>query len=290
MKIQQRLIAIFNILLGNKKYTRLELIRVIANQFQSYSQATLTRDLDKLKGLGLSINYKDHNYEIDLNESNEGISFFKTLEFLYFNKSLSSEGKKDRNLMIFDYGNRDLNSGTELMSIILKAIRNNKEVIIDYLNFDQIGEKDWAIQPLFFREYDSRWYLIVENKTQRGHSIALDRIRDIKTSTKSFIPSGKITPNLFTNCIGCNLNSKIEKVVLAVQDYQMFYFKTKPIHASQKIINNQPGKYKISIEVRTNFELIQTLLKYGTQIKIISPKSLEEKMKLEYKKAYEMYL
>ncbi|MCT4664444.1 MAG: WYL domain-containing protein [Flavobacteriales bacterium] len=292
MKQLKRRIRLFQLLMSNKLYSRKEVLKRIRDEFymdsftSSYSDATLSRDLECLRDFGIMVANKNRYYEIDYSQSEHGIKLFKTLEFLNFNKLL--EHKNSSNVL-FDYGNRVEDNGLEKMSIILEAIKKQKELVIDYINYDGIEQKDDKFKPLFFREFDSRWYLIVENKTQRGHSLALDRMKNIKLSTKSFIPSGNITPNFYYNCIGCNTIDPIEKVRLWVDKYQMNYFNNQPFHRTQQVIEEINNGTIIEIEVHTNFELMQYLLKYGKNIYVIAPTELKERMKNEIKKMENLY-
>ena len=66
---------------------------------------------------------------------------------------------------------------------------------------------------------------------------------------------------------------------------------TKPLHLSQRIISEDDGYTKISINVKINKELISLLLSFGPDVEVIAPASLRamiakdtEAMLYKYKK------
>lgn len=287
MRKQQRLIKLFSLLNSSRKYNRKNLlfsIKQIEGE-ETYSNATLTRDLKSLKDIGMVIN-NNKFYEIDYLSSQEGIKFFQTLEFFQFTELLN----KGNNISpLFDYTNRVEDLGLDNLTEIINAIRDKKELLINYLNFDGIGQDNWLVRPLFLREYDSRWYLVVENETQRGNTLSLNRIKELKIVNRTFKPSGKITIRNFYNCIGCNTKGQIENVRLWVSPYQMNYFKNQKFHRTQRIIEENQSGSIIEIDVYTNFELLQHILKYGHRLKVLEPLSLALVVKKELQKAINHY-
>jgi predicted DNA-binding transcriptional regulator YafY len=61
----------------------------------------------------------------------------------------------------------------------------------------------------------------------------------------------------------------------------------RPLHLSQRIISEEPGFTKISINVKINKELISLLLSFGPDVEVIAPASLR---KMLAKDIYAMYV
>ena len=80
-------------------------------------------------------------------------------------------------------------------------------------------------------------------------------------------------------------------VILRVWNNRFNYIKTKPLHLSQRIISEEDGYTKISINVKINLELISLILSFGPDVEVIAPASLRamiakdtEAMLYKYKK------
>jgi len=67
------------------------------------------------------------------------------------------------------------------------------------------------------------------------------------------------------------------------------YIKTKPLHSSQKKIEEDDNGYTFSIEVLINYELEKLLLSFGEKIKILEPVVLKERIKERLKKNIQNY-
>lgn len=67
------------------------------------------------------------------------------------------------------------------------------------------------------------------------------------------------------------------------------YIKTKPIHASQKVIEETKGGIVFSIDIIPNFELERELIGYGEGLKILSPNNFTRRIKRKVRLMHEVY-
>jgi predicted DNA-binding transcriptional regulator YafY len=67
------------------------------------------------------------------------------------------------------------------------------------------------------------------------------------------------------------------------------YIRTKPIHASQQIVETSKEGVVFSIDVVPNFELERELLGFGEGIKILSPNNIIRLMKRKTRLMHEVY-
>ena len=68
------------------------------------------------------------------------------------------------------------------------------------------------------------------------------------------------------------------------------YIKTKPLHKSQMTVEiDEEGNGIFQMEVILNHELEKDLLGYGEGVKVLSPKSLRDKMAQRLKDAVSRY-
>lgn len=81
--------------------------------------------------------------------------------------------------------------------------------------------------------------------------------------------------HFFDNVIGVSKGSKSQPVKIRfwASGYQSNYIKTKPIHASQQLVSEDPTDHSciFQIEVVVNYEMYSVFMSYGPGVKILSP-------------------
>ena len=68
-------------------------------------------------------------------------------------------------------------------------------------------------------------------------------------------------------------------IIFLQNQNQINYFITQPLHASQRIVERDEESVLFEIKVRINYELINEILSFGKDIKVLSPLSLVTKIK-----------
>jgi len=80
-------------------------------------------------------------------------------------------------------------------------------------------------------------------------------------------------------------------VVMYVNEKAFNYIFTKPLHPSQ-IVKHEllpDGRREIDLKVKDNYELRALLRSFGSQLEVMKPASLREKMKKEADALSQMY-
>ena len=173
-------------------------------------------------------------------------------------------------------------TGLESVNIIIDAIQINSALIITHQKFSEPKPTKLIVHPYFLKEYRNRWYLIgLSDDKKKIRTYGLDRVLNIELSGKPYIKNSLINPKaFFDNCVGINdAEGKPEKVVLLFTPAEGHYLKTQAIHKSQTILDDCPKnglllKYNVII----NYEFTGLILGYGSDVKVIIPKSLADKI------------
>ncbi len=114
-------------------------------------------------------------------------------------------------------------------------------------------------------------------------TFALDRIQHIIPQDKElFIQHKQFEPHTyFDDIIGVTRNyaEKPTLIVFWASPYHAPYIKTKPIHASQKIVEEVRGGTHFSIEVIPNFEMERELIGFGEGVRVLSPNNIVRQIK-----------
>ena len=220
----------------------------------------------------------------------------KLTKWLLYNYSIPQDfatfnGMKDRILL------EKIPQGQAFLDSIIDAMQRNVELKIEYQCYDRDKEEHmqmFHIQPYAMKVYNHRWYLLGYLKEHEGlRNIALDRILNLKVlNTKFDLPADFDARRYYANVVGIFVNDDLppKNVKIRVYGVQAEYLRSTPLHKSQKETYYKRGEfseftYKLSITP----ELISQLLSMGSQIKVLEPAELRERMKEELRKSMERY-
>ena len=199
---------------------------------------------------------------------------------------------KSNNDLIVDFERVPFSKGIEYFDRILRAIQQKKALRIKYLKFDRQLATDHIFHPYLLKEYRLRWYVLgYSQKRQCKVVLALDRIQSIVSTKTTFKPyEGTHLQQYFSHTIGVTIkNTGLKKIKLWCSVEQGHYFKTQPLHHSQEIVSDTKEGLVVSLHLMINYELVQTLLAFGSEIKVLEPESLQHEIKTMLEKSLLLY-
>ena len=171
--------------------------------------------------------------------------------------------------------------GLHFLSPIIDAITHQQVLVIQYHTYRNGGRDiHFTLHPYYVQQYNNRWFLIGKDQEQETmNNIALDRIVELQVAEDiPYIPNTTIDfEHYFDAVIGVSIpreNPVKEKIILRVSKERLPYVTSKPIHASQQLVDETEGL--LSIEVIPNRELDQQLLSFGPDIEVVSPQWYRE--------------
>ena len=170
--------------------------------------------------------------------------------------------------------------GGEFLSTILEAMRDNKMLTFSYKPYWLDGDKMsnfYHVEPYSLKFFHQRWYLLGKYGDCPLKIYALDRMLDIDIEFESFeLPADFNAEEFFGTCFGVMVKEDEEPctVRLKVDAYQANYFRSLPLHHSQKE-EIRDDKYSVfSYYIRPTFDFIQAILSNGETVEIVEPKAL----------------
>lgn len=184
------------------------------------------------------------------------------------------------------------NKGIEHFDAVYQATIKQEPLLIHYKKFDHEKLKEYMFHPYLLKEYKFRWYLLGYNeKSKNKRILALDRMESVVYGKTSFIPyKGDDVEKYFDHAIGVTVNnSGVKEIQLWFTPSQGNYIKTQKLHESQQIINDTKYGLIITLQLIPNYELLQTLLAFGPEVKVLEPVSLKEEMKAMLEKSLRLY-
>lgn len=180
------------------------------------------------------------------------------------------------------FENQPTTSGNEMLPDLLKAIKEGVIVKFGYKGFKGGKFKERTVYPLLLKEYRNRWYLLSYD-TDKGKIITygLERMSDLEITEEYFGEKIKFDPqDYFEYATGITVRDgqKPVKVVIKVDKTGSKYLQSQPLHKSQEIIKEGKNRDTFQMKVLLSDDLIRTILSYGSQMEVIKPKSLREKL------------
>lgn len=192
-------------------------------------------------------------------------------------------------------------SGDCFLDPILRAMKDNSTIIIDYRKFESDTPFDLGVlhtvEPYALKIFKRRWYLLgrpvslIENPdippTDKLYVFALDRINDIeiRPERKFKLPDGFDAEAYFADSFGVLVDDDYDacKVVVKVSEKQAPYFRTLPIHSSQQ--ETEPCVFEYWL--RPTFDFEQEILSHIPDIEVLSPAWFREEILYKIKTAHE---
>jgi len=195
---------------------------------------------------------------------------------------------------VIDFEKNELLTGIEWLDILYKAIVNKTTLLLTYQSFKAREASDIIFFPYLLKEYRNRWFVLgMKKQGKEIITFALDRIQNIVPHDKElFVQHKKFEPHTyFDNIIGVTRNyAESPTTILFWASHQHApCIKTKPIHPSQKIVEEVKGGTHFSIEVIPNFEMERELMGFGEGIKILSPNNIVRSIKRKLRLMNELY-
>ncbi|MEO7991369.1 MAG: WYL domain-containing protein [Chryseolinea sp.] len=184
------------------------------------------------------------------------------------------------------------NKGIDHFDMLYQAILKQKPLLIHYKKFDNEKAKEHTFHPYLLKEYKFRWYLLGYNQKSKNKLIlALDRIEGVAVVKIPFIPyKGKEPEKYFDNTIGVTIkDSGVKEIHLWFSHAQGNYIKTQQLHETQQIISDTSDGLMVTLQLIINYELLQTLLAFGPEVKVLEPASLKEEIRGMLEKSLELY-
>ncbi|MFV0200142.1 WYL domain-containing protein [Empedobacter falsenii] len=178
---------------------------------------------------------------------------------------------------IIDFEENEFLIGIEHLTPLYNYIKNKQVLLLTYQSFKSNELQEFIISPYYLKQYNNRWFLFGWNqKGEYIQNLALDRIKSINPINIEFSENTIDFDEYFEDIIGVTNfeNNEVLKVKIQLSDSVLPYIESKPIHGSQKIIDNI-----LHLSVKYNYELESLLLSYGENIKVLEPQFLIDRLK-----------
>lgn len=185
--------------------------------------------------------------------------------------------------------NLDL-KGLDHFSKLLQAILTKRVLKLRYTPYGK-AQITTTIYPYHLKEYNDRWYLIAQVKGYDSFAhYALDRIDDFEEVAIPYKEADTNFDDYFDDVIGVTVpEDDSEDIVLRISKPRFEYIRTKPLHLSQRIVEEDDCFAVITINVKVNKELEALVLSFGSDMEVLSPNSFRAEIAEKIKTMNQKY-
>lgn len=177
---------------------------------------------------------------------------------------------KDRILM------EKVPSSERFLTDIISAMRDFRVISLCYQSFRHPEPFCFNVRPYCVKYFKQRWYLLGDSDL--GLRIySLDRFVDMEELEEHFeIPKGFDAEEYFGNYFGVIIGEESEDVKIRVVPDQVKYFRTLPLHGSQRETVQEDGSSVFSYHIAPTFDFVQEILSHGADVEVLEPAELRE--------------
>ena len=227
-------------------------------------------------GIDILCDRRDNTYYIDNDGDLDGSGIRDwMMEALSLN-NLINESAGLRSRLLFE----SEPSSHRFLTDIIKAIRDERMVEVNYQGFSMDAPRDFLLEPYCLKEYKRRWYLFArdhEAKYKDPHSFALDRMNSVTISEEAFtLPKSFDAKAFFSTRYGVLLyeGEKPVRIKIKATAHQANYLRTLPLHTSQKESEKSEDYSIFSFHLTPNYDFVHDILYFGDDVEVLEPETL----------------
>lgn len=198
-----------------------------------------------------------------------------------------------RNAVIHLDKNESL-KGLEHLDLLYRAISEKIPAQITYQSFRAKKPRTYLLYGFILKEFNNRWFVVGRAKGLRKiYTLALDRILSIEVvPSEPFLEEPFDADDYYKDTYGVTVltDYQIIDLVLKVDHTNAPYVLTKPIHPSQKLVEEYPdGSVVVTLRVHHNFEIERLILGYGDSMEVLGPQLIKDRIVKKLKNALRNY-
>ena len=230
---------------------------------------------------GTNLYYIDNPDALEKDSINQWLlDSFAVSSLLMDNRSIS-----DRIML------EDVPSGRYYLEVITTAMREKRQISIDYEDFFGNTIQGLKINPYFIRLFKRRWYLLALVPHDKViHRFGLDRIKSIEIQDVKFKYPKDFSPEVYyKDFYGVFHDAEPLTIQLKAYKEKPNYLRSLPLHTSQCEIESNSNYTIFEYKIAPTYDLIQEILSHGNQLEIISPESFRKQIKSIIQEMHDFY-
>jgi predicted DNA-binding transcriptional regulator YafY len=257
------------------------------HDFDETSKATLERDLKEIReeyGVPINFDRRKRGFFLALPDDEDLDDFRGYVRLLERRERLETLTRSGR--LVGHYlqlEQQDGFRGLDWLAPLWHALQRGLVVTFRYQTYTEPEARLRRIEPGLLFEYRNRWYVDgFDLEAGKGHrTFGLDRMTQLELTAQRIQPNRGIDYRAARrHVIGVTAppESEVRRVVLRVEQAQIEYVKSLPLHGSQVVLTESATQLTITLSVIINPELEIAILSFGEHVTVLEPASLREKI------------
>lgn len=232
---------------------------------------------------------------VELLRQFQGFSYFRDMGEIVSRLEDHVTSARMKTTPVIDFEKNESLKGLDHLDTIYRAIVDEHPLQMKYRSFKARSASRFVFYPYLLKEYRNRWFVYgLKRGSRMLLNLALDRIHELEIlPDEAYVKNTLFDPaTFFDDVVGVTkgIGNKAEKVCFRVVPEEVPYVMTKPIHRTQRLVEELPDRSAVfEIEVVVNQELRREFFGYADGIEVLSPPGLVQFMKDRLQRAVERY-
>lgn len=195
----------------------------------------------------------------------------------------------DDRVSIFDDHRTDIDP--QIWDRVAKALHHNKRLLVKYLKPGAEQADTREIDPYHVVNFQGEWYLVgFCHLRQEIRTFAISRIEETCESKEGFSISEDFNFTEFSGShFGIFRSDEEQEVIISFAKEHAPYVREREWHPQQSIHNEKDGSLVLSFPTNHLFEVKRWIMSWGSGVKVIAPKELQDDIRLETRKVLQAY-
>lgn len=180
-------------------------------------------------------------------------------------------------------------AGEEFLQTIIRAIKSGKKILMTYQRFGAESYEK-VVAPYALKLFHQRWYML--SFTGRHYAIySLDRMQAVSLTNEDFkMPKDFSPQDYFAEYFGVlTLEIPMAHVVVRTYGKTSNYFRTLPLHQSQRTVAVTAAYTDFSFDIRPTADFLGELLSYDSGLEVLEPQELRQQMQRQVEAMLQRY-
>jgi len=207
----------------------------------------------------------------------------------FFDKGETSLAEVQRRIRILSIGHRDVIPN--YFELISHAVLTRKRLHIEYYNRerDETSARDISPQRLVY--YRNNWYLDSYDHVRSAlRTFSLDSLRGVQLQIRPVHHIGEQQLNEeLGSGYGIFAGKKTQTAHLCFSPIRARWVAKEQWHPQQKGHWQEDGSYLLEIPYSDDRELLMDILRYGSDVEVLSPKNLRARVRDRLREAAKIY-
>lgn len=196
----------------------------------------------------------------------------------------------ERRVKLIHFGTRKVE--VKNFEQVAQALLNRKRLRIKYLNRDRQETTEREVSPIQLVHYRENWLLDAWCHMRNGlRSFSLDAIQTVSTMDESANEvESEVLAEHFQSGYGIFAGQAIHRAKLKFTPVRAQWVALETWHPDQTSVLQEDGTYLLEVPYSNDQELVMDLLRHGTDVEVLAPPELRQKVAAVLMEAAQKYL